>query len=318
MRFVLAVWMLLIGGLGAFTSEAEVIERIVAKVNGDIITKTELDREVEVLLGQLGPAPNPQEAERREEEMREQVLSHMVEQLLVLQVAEERGLRVPPRYFEEWKANVMKESNIETEEDFLREVELQGMTVAELQKQFEESLLTQEIRRMEVDSKISVTEPEIERYYREHVVEYTDPVRVRLREIVVRLDELGEAAATEKASRLLQDIRQGADFAEVARLHSDAPSREAGGDLGFFEKGELTEALADVAFELGPGDVSDIIRLEKSFYIIRVEERTEEKILALDDVREDIGDAIFQEKLEERTTRYMNQLRERAIIEIRL
>ena len=315
MRKALTV-LTLVCSVGVVASQADVIERIVAKVNGEIITKTELDREVQALLEQLGPAATPEEAQRREEELRREVLERRVDSLLVLQVAEQRGLLVPPRYFEEWKTNVMKESEIETEEEFLRQVDLQGMTLDELQKQFEEGLLTQEIRRMEVDSKISVSEQEIEKHYREHIVEYTDPVKVRLREIVVRFADIGEAAAAEKAGRLLQDIHQGADFAEVARSHSDAASREAGGDLGFFEQRELTALLADVALQLAPGEVSDIIQMEKAFYIVRVEEKTEEKILSIDDVRKDIGESIFQENLEERTIRYMRQLRENAIIEI--
>jgi peptidyl-prolyl cis-trans isomerase SurA len=245
-------------------------------------------------------------------------LDHIVDNMLILQVAHDRGLRVPPRYFQEYKANIMKESNIETEEEFQRQLELAGMKESDLQKQFEEGLLVQEIRRMEVDSKISINEPELNKYYRDHISEYTEPAKVRLREIVVRFEEGGEEAAMERARRLLQDIQQGADFAEVARLHSDADSREAGGDLGFFEKRELAEPLAEVAFQLAPGEVSDIIRFESSLRIIRVEEKTEESTMTLDSVRKEIGDALFQEKLQERSQRYLRQLREQAIIEIKL
>jgi parvulin-like peptidyl-prolyl isomerase len=298
--------------------QAEVVERIVAKVNGEIITKTQLDAEFQAVVERLGPAPTPEEEERRLTELRRQVLEGMIDNMLIMQVAKGRDLRVPPRYFQEWKANIMKEMNIDSEDEFQRQLQLQGMTEAVLKKQFEEGLLIQEIRRMEVDSKISMTEPEIDKYYRDHINDYTEAARVRLREIVVRFEEGGEDAAAEKARRLLQDIQQGADFAEVARRHSDANSREAGGDLGFFEKRELAESLADVAFQLAPGDVSDLIRFESSFRIIRVEEKTEDKIMTLDSVRKDISEAIFQEKLQERTERYLRQLREQAIVEIKL
>ena len=164
----------------------------------------------------------------------------------------------------------------------------------------------------------NLTEQEIDKYYREHIVEYTEPAKVRLREIVVRFDDGGEVEAGRKARMLLQDIQQGADFAEIARMHSDSSSREAGGDLGFFEQRELTDPLAEVAFQLGPGEVSDVIRMESSFYILRVEEKTEEKTQELEDVGKDISEALFREKLQEQTEKYMRQLRERAIIEIRL
>ncbi len=118
---------------------------------------------------------------------------------------------------------------------------------------------------MEVDSKVSVSEPEIGERYRQHIAEYTEPAKIRLREIVVKFDAATEVDQGQKARRLLQEIKQGADFAEVARMHSESTSREAGGDLGFFEKGDLTDALANAAFALAPGEVSDVIRMPIGF-----------------------------------------------------
>jgi parvulin-like peptidyl-prolyl isomerase len=308
----------LVATLGFGAAQGEVIERIVAKVNGQIITKTQLDKQVQGYLEQAGPAATPEEEQRRRQGLQKQILERMIDNLLVLQVATDKGLQVPPRYWQEWKANVMKESGIESEEEFVRQVELQGLEMAEFRTQWEESLLVQEIRRMEVDNKISVNEPEIEKYYHEHAADYTEPAKVRLREIVVRFEGGTRAQAAEKAERLLQDIRQGADFADVARLNSDSASRDAGGDLGFFEEGELTEPLNEVAFQLTPGEVSDVLEVGSAYYIVRIEERTEDKTLPLDDVRRSIADSIFQKKLQEKSEQYLTRLREEAIIEIRL
>ena len=304
--------------LGPSLVRAEVVERIVAKVNGQIITKTQLDKEYQMLIERLGPAPTPEEEQRRRTELRLEVLDSMIDTMLILQIAEERGLQVPPRYFQEWKENIKKEMNLETEEDFLRAIEIQGLTEADLQANFERNLLTQEIRRMEVENKINIAQPEIEKYYREHITDYTEPSKVRIREVVVKFEAGGEAEAEQKARRLLQDIQQGADFAEVARRHSDASSKEAGGDLGFFEQRELAEPLASVAFEMAPGDISDLIRMEASFRIIRVEEKTEEKTMTLDSVYNDIGNALRDELLQEQTEKFLKLLREQAIVEIRI
>lgn len=304
--------------LGNGEAQSEVIERIVAKVNGQIITKTQLDREVQNFLEQLGPAPTAEEELRRLTQVRPEVLERMIDNMLVLQLAEERGLKVPPQYFEEWKAKVMKEMNLESEEELVRQMELQGLNMEQFRQKWEEGLLIQEVRRIEVDNKISVNEPEIEKYYQEHVTEYTEPPRVRIREIVVRFGADDEVQAEEEVRRLHQDILQGASFAEVARLESDSSSRDAGGDLGFFEEGELAAALNEVAFSLLLGEVSDVIRLGSAFYLIQVEERMEEKVLPLDEVRKTIADSIFQRKLEEQGKKYMTQLREHAIIEVKL
>ncbi len=297
---------------------AETVERIVAKVNGQIVTLTELNKEVDSAMEQLGPAPTPQENEARKAKLQNQVLERIIDNMLVLQVAEDRGLRVPSRFFQEWKQNIMKEMDIETDEELERQVQLQGGSMADLRKRFEDGLLLQEVRRMEVDSKVSVSEPEIKERYRLHINEYTDPAKVRLREIVVRFDETNEIDQGQKARQIRQDIEQGADFAEVARMHSESGSREAGGDLGFFNEGELTESLATVAFSLNPGEVSEIIRLEKAFYILRVEESVEATTKELSDVRNEVADAIFQEKMGEQMDRFVKQLRERAIVEVKL
>jgi parvulin-like peptidyl-prolyl isomerase len=314
-----AEWLLAASVVAATSvASAETIERIVAKVNGQIITQTELELQVDEALQRLGPPPNPEEEAQRLQALRAQILERMIDNMLVLQVAEERGLRVPARFFEDWKKGVMKEMKLETEEEFVRQVELQGMSVEQLQKQFEEGLLLQEVRRTEVDNKVSVSEPEIKERYQQHINEYTDPAKVRLREIVVRFDASNEVEQGAKARRLLQEIRQGADFAEVARMHSESSSREAGGDLGFFEKGELTDALDAAAFALEPGTVSDVLRLDAAFYIIRVEEKVEEHVKPLEEVRSDVADAIFQEKMTVQMDRYIQQLRERAKVEVKL
>jgi parvulin-like peptidyl-prolyl isomerase len=303
--------------VAAEAGAAETIERIVAKVNGQIITLTELEDEVQNTLERLGPAPSSEEEQARLARVREETLNRMVDNMLVLQVAEERGLRVPARFFEEWKKGVMEQMKITSEEEFLRQVELQGTSVETIRKQFEKNLLLQEVRRMEVDSKVSVSEPEIGDRYRERIADYTEPAKVRLREIVVKFDSANEVDQGQKARRLLAEIRQGADFAEVARMHSESSSREAGGDLGFFQKGELTDALESAAFALSPGEVSEVIRMASAFYILRVEEKTEEKVKSIEEVRSEVADAIFQEKMNTQLERYVEQLRERAIIEIK-
>lgn len=313
-RILVLAWAALVA---ATLAAAETVERIVAKVNGQIITLSQLEQEVQTTLERLGPAPTPEEEQARLEKLRPETLNRMIDNLLVLQVAEERGLRVPARFFEEWKKGVMEQMKLTSEEEFVRQVELQGTSVETIRKQFEESLLLQEVRRMEVDSKVSVSEPEIGERYREHIADYTEPAKVRLREIVVKFDSATEVEEGQKARRLLQEIRQGADFAEMARMHSESSSREAGGDLGFFEKGELTDTLEKAAFDLSPGEVSDVIRMESAFYIIRVEEKVEEKVKTLEEVRSEVADAIFQEKMNAQLERYIQQLRERAIIEIK-
>jgi peptidyl-prolyl cis-trans isomerase SurA len=307
-----------VSALASGLASAEVVERIVAKVNGEIITLSVLELEVQQTIERLGPAPTPEEEVKRKADLEKQILNKMIDNMLVMQVAEERGLKVPSRFFDEWKKNVMEQMKITTDEDFVRQVELQGTSVEALKKQFEEGLLMQEVRRMEVDSKVSVSEPEIQERYRQHIKDYTEPAKVRIREIVVKFDATNEVEKGQKAREILQEIQQGADFAEMARMHSESSSRDAGGDLGSFNKGELTGVLDAAAFALAPGQVSDVIRMDSAFYIIKVEEKTEEKVKPLEEVRSEVADAIFQDKMSVQLDRYVKGLRERAIVEVML
>ena len=316
-RGMVLYWIVAVVGTTLAAAQTQIIERIVAKVNGQIITKTQLDEEVQTTLEQLGPAPTFEEGQRRLAELRPEILNRLIDNMLILQMAEQRGLQVPPSYFEEWKANVMEEMDLASEEELVRQMELQGLNMAEFRRRWEQGLLIQEVRRIEVDNKISVSEPEIDKYYQEHITEYTEPGKVRIREIVVRIGD-DEAQAATEMDRLHQDILQGADFAEVARQRSHSSSREAGGDLGFFEEGELAAALNDAAFSMEPGEVSEVLLLGSAYYLIKVEEKMEQQTLPLDDVRKTIADAIFEQKMREQSDRYMAQLRDRAIIEIQL
>jgi peptidyl-prolyl cis-trans isomerase SurA len=315
-RWEKTISVLLATVLAGGIASAEVVERIVAKVNGEIITLSELELELQQTIERLGPAPTPEEEAKRRKDLQAQILDRMISNKLVMQVAEERGLKVPSRFFDEWKKNVMDQMKLTNEDDFVRQVQLQGTSVDALKKQFEEGLLMQEVRRMEVDSKVSVSEPEIQERYRQHIRDYTEPARVRLREIVVKFDPDTEVEKGKKIQQILEEIKQGADFAEMARMHLGSASRDAGGDLGFFNKGELTEALDAAAFALDPGKVSDIIRMESAFYLIKIEERSDEKVKPIEEVRSEVADAIFQEKLAVQLERYVKGLRERAIVEV--
>ena len=163
----------------------EVVDRVVALVNGDMITLSDLERQVVVQGERLGVPDDPEV----QATFRQQVLEGMVDNTLILQVADQRGLRVPDRYFDEWKETTIKEMNLPNEAEFIRQVELQGSNIEELKKQFLEGVLIQEIRRQDIEERVNISEPEIEQRYRENVDEFVRPPQVRLRELVIHVTE---------------------------------------------------------------------------------------------------------------------------------
>ncbi|MYF76971.1 MAG: hypothetical protein F4174_06485 [Acidobacteria bacterium] len=293
---------------------AEVVDRVVALVNGDMITLSELQRQVVIQGERLGVPDDPEV----QATFRRQVLEGMVDNALILQVADQRGLRVPDRYFDEWKEATIKEMNLPDEAEFIRQVELQGSNLEELKKQFLEGVLIQEIRRQDIEERVQISEPEIEQRYRENVDEFIRPPQVRLRELVVHVTEAGEAEARERLGEAQRLIASGTDFGEVAKVRSESGSAESGGDLGLFLVRELDESFRSVVAELETGAVSEPLRIGESLYLLKVDERTEESTIPLDDVRNQIAESLYSEKMASEMDNFVSNLRENAIVEIRL
>lgn len=317
---ILATLPLLIGAAFAGAQEAgnrpavEVVDRVVALVNGDMITLSELERQVVIQGERLGVPDDPE----IQATFRAQVLEGMVDNALILQVAEQRGLRVPDRYFDEWKETTIEEMNLPNEEEFIRQVELQGSNIEELKKQFLEGVLIQEIRRQDIEERVQISEPEIEQRYRENVDEFVRRPRVRLRELVIHVTEAGEAEARERLAEAAQLIESGSDFGEVAKVRSESGSAESGGDLGLFEVSELDESFQAVVGELETGALSEPLRIGESMYLLRVDERTEESTIPLDDVRNQIAESLYTEKMASEMQNFVSNLRDNAIVEIRI
>ncbi len=292
----------------------EVVDRVVALVNGEMITLSELQRQIVIQQERLGIPDDPAALAN----LGSQVLDGMVDNALILQVAAERGLRVPERYFDEWKEQTIKEMNLADDEEFVRQVELQGTTMDELRDQFMEGILIQEIRRQDIEEKVQVSEPEIEQRYRDRIEEFVEPPQVRLRELVVHVGEDGEAAAEAKLREASRLVEAGGEFEEVARVHSESDSRDNGGALGLFRIEELDQTLREAVEGLEVGEVSAPVRLGDSLYLLRVDERTEESTIPLDEVRNQLAEGIYGEKLAAEMDNFVRELRENAIIEVRL
>ena len=295
-------------------SGVEVLDRVVALVNGDMITSSQLERQVVIQTERLGVPDDPAILA----DFRLQVLQGIVDNTLILQVADQRGLRVPDRYFEEWKQQTIKEMNLPDEAEFVRQVELQGTTLEELKQQFLEGVLIQEIRRQDIEERVTISEPEIEQRYRENVDEFIQRPQVRLRELVVHIGEEGEPPAMNRIRQARQLITDGTDFGEVAKVRSESGSAESGGDLGLFQIGELDDSFRAVVEELATGAVSEPLRIGESLYLLKVEERTEETTIPLDDVRNQIAESLYAEKMQSEMESFVRKLRENAIVEIRL
>src|SRR5262245_39696981 len=250
---------------------ADVIEQVLVKVNGDIITKTELEqRQVAALRQRLnGKNVDPDMLKTDEQlkkalaEITPMVLVNAIDELLLLQRGKEMGLHRSDDQFKQVVNNIRKEQKLEKEEDFLRALAQENMTMDDLRKQLERQMLIEQVQRQEVGSKLTITEEEARQYYAAHPDEFTEPASVTLREIFVEVPTTNgnvNAGKDQDAQKKINDHRARAlkaeGFAKLATENSDSPSKANGGLIGPFSRSDMSPQLQQLVDKMKPGEIT--------------------------------------------------------------
>lgn len=296
------------GGLSA-----ETIERVVAKVNGQIITLTEF--QARQIAAAQAARVDPAGIGTFLRQNNAKILQEAVDELLLLQKAEDAGLRMRPELVDEVITSIKKENNITSEDQFQQALEREGLSFGELRQNIERSMTKRMVMQRDIEPKISVSETELKTEYdRVKGTDFTKPPTVTLQEILVKEDAGGLAAATQLATR----ARGGEDFQQLARQHSAAPSRANGGDIGQIAKGDMDPALEKVAFALPVGGVSEPLQVSDGYRLVKVVAKTEGSTTPYDTAKERVRDKIMMSRFEKEYDGYMAELRKGAAIELRV
>jgi peptidyl-prolyl cis-trans isomerase SurA len=308
---------------------AEIIEQILVKVNGEIFTKTDLElRQVTVLRqrGQQMDLKNDagnQQLRKVLDEITPQLMVDVVDEMLVVQRGKELGYKLSDEQFKGIIENIKTENKITTEEQFQAALKSENMTIADLRRNLERSMIAQRVQQNEVMGKIGVTEDEARKYYESHLGEFTTPPTVTLREILVTLpaDSRGvnvgaEEAAKAKVEQLRTRATTGGDaFEKVAAEASDAPSKANGGLIGPISLNDISPDLRKLIEGMKVGDVGAPIRTSRGFQVLKLETSTPVQTLAFEQAREQIADRVFTDKRKIEYGKYLDKLRSQAIIE---
>ncbi|MCI0573996.1 MAG: peptidylprolyl isomerase, partial [Myxococcaceae bacterium] len=239
---------------------AEVLERVLVRVGGDIVTQTEFEaRQLAAVQSARVPAAGV-EAYLREHNSR--LLQEAIDELLIVQRGQELGIRPPASYLDTVVENIKKENNIQSDEDLQRQLRQEGMTIHDLRRNIERSVIRQEVLRRELQGKAKVADAEVRADYEAaKATEHTRLPSLRLMEIVLPAE-----ATREQAEDVVRRARGGEDFGALARASSTGPTRESGGDLGRLSKGDLAPEVESVAFALEEGGLSDPLPLPEGGY----------------------------------------------------
>jgi len=299
---------------------AEIVDRIVAVVNDDVITQHELESTVEGILKRYDKSIRPEDRDRVAAEARKALIARLVDDMLLRQEARRLGITVREEEVTNAIQENLKRRNMSMD-DLQQALAREGSSLEKHREATRNDLIRMRIMQREIRQRVSVTPEEIGAYYQEHRDEYEGKLRVRLQMIPLPVpegaDPQARAEQRARAEAALKRIRAGEPF-EVLANEARAGQPQTGGDLGYVEKGTMHPSIEEAAFSLKPGEVSDVIETPQGFAIIRALDRRGGGSLSVKATREDVEERLFRMKMEKKFEEWLAERRQKAHIEIRL
>jgi peptidyl-prolyl cis-trans isomerase SurA len=322
-RIVTATALLIVAALGA--PRADILEQVLVKVNGDIITKTDLEQRQITALRQKDPnlRPDNEAALRRAlAEVTPEVIVDAVDELLIVQRGRELGYSMTTEQFTSIVDSIKKENKLTDEAQFTAALEQEGLTMADLRRQLERTMIVQRVQQSEIMNKLQVTDAELKMYYDSHQSRFTTKPEMTLREILVAVpvNEKGvnvglEDEARAKAEDIRTRLAAGEPFPRLAADLSDSPSKANGGLVGPITMDVLAPELQKAIENLKVGDLTPVLRTSRGFQVIKMETREEATVKPFEESRDEIADRIANEKRVGEFSKFMERLRSQAIID---
>jgi peptidyl-prolyl cis-trans isomerase SurA len=302
-----------------------VVEEIIARINNQIVTRTEFLRSKEQLK-QEAQQQDPANADKIVAEKDKDVLRDLIDQQLLLDKGKDLGITADTDLIKRLD-EMRKDMNLESMEDLEKAAQAQGISFEDFKQNLRNQIITQQVISKEVGSRMSITKEEMQAFYDAHKDQLEQPEQIRLSEILISTEKKDKNDATDEAARLaaarakaedlLAQIRKGAKFDEIAKKNSDGPTAAQGGDLGYFKRGALAKELEATTFAMKPGEVSDVVRTKQGFVMLRVAEHQTAGIPPLSQIEPRVQDAIYMQKLQPALRAYLTKLREDAWIDVK-
>lgn len=289
-------------GASAADSHSEVISRIAAVVNDEIITTRQLQERLQEQPAEMGIT-------------QEQMLQTMITDILIEQRAAQLGVDVAEQDIDRAVQDVEQQNDV-TPEQLQQALEAQGMSMSQYREQLKSQILRFKLTSIEVKSKADVTSREVREYYTEHLDDYQLPARIRLSRISLPLGPEGNATYAQ-AEAMRKGLVAGRSVEEIV-AEQPTTLQVDGGDMGYFKPGELSPMFNEALAGLKAGEVTNILQSADVLHILRVEESTAGRVAAFEEVKDEISAKLQRDKMEEKYEAWRKELRENAYIEIRL
>ncbi|MCP4650908.1 MAG: hypothetical protein GY853_12630 [PVC group bacterium] len=298
-----------------FPVTAQFTEKILAVVNGDAITQTDVDEILAPIYIQYKSTYQGEELKKKLEIAKKDILNQLIEDKLLLQKAIKQELEVDEKEIDSLIDKL--KNNFQSEEEFFKVLENQNVTLHDLRKRYKEQLLIKKIVQREIFSKIIISPSEIAAHYEEHKQELEIPAQVKLRNIFIQASEENEEDIIKKTNDIHEQLKSGAEFVELVEKYSEAPNVVDAGDMGYMKRGSMRKEIEDATFALEVGGFTAPIKTASGYYLFKVEEKKEAMIPPVEDVQDEIRRAIYQEKSKKKLEIWINELKESTLIEVK-
>ena len=308
--------MLVFSLLVTIQARAKIVDRIVAQVNDDIITLSDLNRRLSRDQAELQSQYSGEELEAQIKQAEKNVLEDLIQEKLLLQRANDYGFAasVDPQVSAAIQ-RIIKDNNFRGTADLEKALQQQGMNLLAFREDIRKNIIIQSLIREFVGSRITVLSEEIERYYKDHARDFATPAELSLSEIIIRIDR-SESAARSRANDIHKRLSEGEAFATLASQYSKGATANKGGNIGKYELANLNAELAAVVENVKEGEVTPVLKTQEGIVIYRVDSRKDASVAPIESVRVNIQQILWDQKYNPELKRFVTGIREEAYIQI--
>jgi peptidyl-prolyl cis-trans isomerase SurA len=310
---------LVVAGSAVAQVKGAVVEEIVARVNNEIITRSDFQKAETSLREDIAHSCQNCPADKISTEFKDRqkdLLRDLIDQQLLVERAKDMGLSAETDLIKRLD-DVRKQNNLATIDDLEKAVEAQGIPWEDYKTQIRNGLLTQNVIRQQVGGRMDIGSDEVKRYYEEHKDQFNRPEQVELGEIFLSTEGKSPeeiAAVRTKADDLHNRVAKGENFVEIAKRYSEGTTARDGGDLGRFERGQLSPQLEEAVFKMDKNGITEVIQTKTGFEILKVLNHFDAGLQPLDKVEGEITNRLYSQKMEPALRTYLAQLREESYV----
>jgi peptidyl-prolyl cis-trans isomerase SurA len=306
----------------AKTVHSTVVDRVVAIVNQEVITLSELELANTQFENPLFRELTFEFPELPETPKLHDTLRILIEKKLQLQAAHKRGVTVRQEELQRILEEIKHKQGITNDAALQQLLDKENLTLSDYTQAIKDQLMILKLINQEIHSSVVLHEQEINAYYRAHPEQFRHPERIRLAQILISVPNNAKEQEVqdleEHARKIRNQLLEDADFTSTARMYSDGPEANQGGDLGYFKKGELMKEIDKLAFSLQVGEISDVIRTPLGFHIFKLLEDKAAETITYEDAKSQIEERLLLEKTDMAYRLWLKRLRDQAYVELKM